>query len=73
MYNNSNGKDIKEGFCAACLTIPFAFAGIGVSAYGSNSRKSHKYRKKIAIIGFIISFISIIAGLYFYFKCSECR
>ena len=71
MYNKK--EDIKENFCAACLTIPFAFAGIGVSAYGSNSIKSHKYRKKIAIVGFIISFISIIIGFYFYFTCSECR
>ena len=48
MYNKEENieQDVKEGFCPACLTIPIAFAGIGISSYGSNSRKSHKLKKK---------------------------
>ena len=79
MYNKEENieqdvkEDIKEGFCPACLTIPIAFAGIGISSYGSNSRKSHKLKKKISIIGFVISLISVIIGFYFYFNCGQCR
>ena len=31
-YRNGN-NDVKESFCGACLAIPFAFAGVGASAY----------------------------------------
>jgi hypothetical protein len=73
MYNLLNKQDIKENFCGACLSIPLAFAGIGVSSYGSNSSKSHKTKKKIIKIGLVISVISIIIGFYFYLSCKECR
>ena len=66
-------KDVIEEFCGACIAIPLAFAGIGVGAYGCNSRKKYKQGKKVAILGFSITFISLIVMAYFYFTCSTCR
>jgi hypothetical protein len=75
MYNKEENieEDVKEGFCPVCLTIPMAFIGIGISSYGNNSRKSHKLKKKISIIGFVISLISVIIAFYFYNNCTQCR
>jgi hypothetical protein len=72
MYKEGDG-DVVEGFCGACLAIPFAFAGIGMGAYGANTRKKHKHGKKMAFWGFLIGFISLIVTLYFFFTCSTCR
>lgn len=80
MSNNENWKrykkdnnDVIEEFCGACVAIPLAFAGIGVGAYGCNSRKKHKHAKKMAFWGFLVAFISLIVMAYFYFTCSNCR
>ena len=70
-------KDQKEFFCPACISIPLAFVGVGVSAYGaSGSKKSHKKQKKIALlIGIITIIISIFIIIYFLWisKCENCR
>jgi hypothetical protein len=68
-----NGEDVIEGFCGACFAIPLAFAGVGVGAYGINSRKKYKHGKKMAVIGFLISFLSLIVTLYYFSTCSNCR
>ena len=71
---NKNNEDIKEDFCGACLAVPLAFAGVGASAYGANSRKSYKNAKLIALWGGIISIIiSIIIVIYYLNTCSDCR
>ena len=63
---------IKEDFCGACLAIPLAFAGVGVTSYG-NSQKKYKYGKKIVLGGLVFTFISLIVAIYFYFKFNNCR
>ena len=67
-------KDVVEGFCGACLAIPIAFVGIGASAYGCSSRGKYKKTKAIALwSGIVVTVISIIIALYYYFSCSNCR
>ena len=73
-YKNGN-EDVKEFFCGACVMIPFAFAGIGASAYGANSRGKYKKQKKWALWGGIATtFLSIIIAIYYLFikKCVDC-
>ena len=70
-----DGKDVREDFCGACLSIPFAFAGIGASAYGANSRGAHKKKKKIALWGGIVTIvISVLIAVYYLWikKCTDC-
>lgn len=68
-----NNKDIVEGFCPACLAVPLAVAGMSASAYGYSSRDEYKKKKKITMIGVIITLISLIIMAYYYFSsCSEC-
>jgi hypothetical protein len=77
-YKKDN-EDIIEPFCGACLAIPLAFVGIGASAYGTNSRGSHKKKKKIMKIsligGIFMTLLSAFLWWYFYMykKCTECR
>jgi hypothetical protein len=73
-----NNEDIVEPFCGACLAIPFAFAGIGASAYGASSRgqyKKNKQRQKWALWGGIaITIVSLLIAVYYFFikKCVDC-
>lgn len=74
MYKMGN-EDIKEEFCMACVAIPFAFAGVGASAYGASSRGQHKTQKKWALWGgIIVIIISILIAVYYLFikKCVDC-
>lgn len=67
-------NDIKEEFCMACMAVPLAFAGVGVSAYGANSRGRHKKSKKIALwLGVITIIISLITAIYYLTSCKTCR
>ena len=66
----------KEEFCGACLAIPLAMAGVGVTASGAHQKGDHKKRKKIMLWGGIgITVLSVIIAVYFLFikKCKECR
>jgi len=68
-------EDTVEEFCGACLAIPFAFAGVGASAYGTSSRGKHKKQKKIALWGGITTvIISILIAVYYIWikKCVDC-
>lgn len=71
--NKVDNNDVIEEFCGACIAIPMTFAGIGVGAYGCNSRKKYKHGKKMAFWGFLIAFISLLVTIYFYSTCSNCR
>jgi hypothetical protein len=68
--------EIKEDFCAACLTVPLAFIGAGTSAYGSKSKGTHKRKKKMLLWSgvFTVSLAVVIAVYYLFIaKCEECR
>ena len=73
--DRKGNEDIKESFCGACLAIPFAFVGVGASAYGANSRGRHKKQKKIALWGGVtVIIISILITVYYVWikKCVDC-
>jgi hypothetical protein len=66
---------IREDFCPACVTVPFALA---TSFYKGNSDSPETYRKKKTIsltISLVVTFFAICIGTYFLFikECSACR
>lgn len=68
-------EDVIEPFCGACLAIPFAFAGVGASAYGASSRGKHKKQKKWALWGGVaVILISVLIAVYYMWiaKCTDC-
>jgi hypothetical protein len=68
-------EDVIEEFCGACLAIPFAFAGVGVSTYGASSRGKHKSQKNIALwVGIVTILVSIMVAVYYIWikKCTDC-
>jgi hypothetical protein len=73
-YRNEN-ENVKEPFCGACMAIPFAFAGIGASAYGASSRGQYKKQKKWALwSGIATTLLSIFIAIYYLYikKCVDC-
>ena len=73
-YRKGN-EDVVEEFCGACLAIPFAFAGVGASAFGASSRGAHRNQKKIALWGGITTIvISVLIAIYYMWikKCVDC-
>jgi hypothetical protein len=55
----------KEEFCGSCVVVPLAFAGSGLTLYGtSNTTGSTKKYKKIILISGVVS---IIIGLLMYY------
>ena len=69
---------MKEEFCGACLAVPLALVGAGVSTAGSSksTKGKHKKLKKTLLFGGLISiFISILLIIYYKYikKCNECR
>ena len=76
-YRKGN-EDVIEGWCGACLAIPFAVAGIGAGAYGVSSRGDHKNKKKALLYSIIASIVLLLiaAGVFIYFfwikKCVDC-
>jgi hypothetical protein len=69
-------KKIKEKFCPACVSIPLAMVGAGVSKAGSNNEKNYRTFKNISLlISVIIIIISIGIGVYYFFikSCSKCQ
>lgn len=69
-------NETKENFCPACIAIPLAMAGAGVSVASGNQKGKHQQRKKIMLWGGIaVTVLSIIIAIYFLFikKCKDCR
>lgn len=57
----------KENFCGACVVVPLAMSGLGLTEYSSTS---YKWKKRIMLI---ILCITIIILLYIYQKCDSCH
>lgn len=68
-------EEIREDFCPSCLAVPLAFAGVGASAYGSQTNGGDKNKKKVFLYIGIGSFIlALLIWIYFkkIKKCYEC-
>jgi amino acid transporter len=73
-YDKISHNKIKEPFCSACLAVPLAFAGAGISAYGSNKVDKKKKRKRILMwSGVFVVFIAILVIVYVYGIKKECE
>ena len=73
--NKKDDQDIVEPFCGACLAIPFAFAGVGASAYGTSSSGKYKKQRKLMLwSGVAVTVISILIAIYYLCiaKCKDC-
>ena len=67
-------EPIRENFCGACVAIPLALTGIGISA--SSGVGSYQKNKKIMLyVGLGITIISVLFAVYFLYikKCTDCR
>ncbi len=74
MISNTKEK-VKEKFCPACVSIPLAMVGAGVSKAGSNDEKNYRSFKNISLlISSIIIILSIAIGVYYFFikSCNKC-
>ena len=73
-------KQHKENFCGACLALPAAMTGVGLSATSSipdknRTEQQQKKKKIIFFTGLFISIISISWAFYLLFikkNCKEC-
>jgi hypothetical protein len=71
-------SETKEEFCGACIAVPFALAGAGVTAYGAGgSKKGYKKQKKIAFwVGIGVTLLSLAIAVYYLWikkDCSDCE
>ena len=65
----------KEDFCPACVAVPLAMAGVGLTGAGSTQdKKSNKKSKTIMlVIGLSITLISLVVGIVYLTRCKDCR
>ena len=70
-------EDVKEDFCPSCLIVPLAFAGAGATTVGGTMTKNHKKWKNVLLISGVITIISTIGLVIYYFMnkddCKSCK
>jgi len=67
-------NQVKEEFCPSCLTMPLAFVGTGAMVAGSTVPKKYKNWKRGLLISGILTFISlIILIVYYFFNRKNCN
>jgi hypothetical protein len=74
MDKSRDDKEINEGFCGACISIPVALAGAGIAGYGATgSKKRYKTQKKIAFwSGLVVVLISLSIAVYYMWIKKDC-
>lgn len=67
-------KQVKENFCAACVSIPLSLAGSAIGSYSTNSHKYKKNKDVRFLLGMLFTFVTFSVGYYFLFvkECSQC-
>jgi len=74
MSQEKDHEKIKEDFCPACVAIPLAMLGAGVSAGNSKYNKNYrKYKNIICIISIIMTLFAFFIGIYFLFIKKDCN
>jgi uncharacterized membrane protein len=75
MWNEKEPK-IKEEFCGACVAGIGALVGVSTSVGSTigDRKRNKRIRKILFIVGIVIGFLSIIAGIYALTrKCNTCK
>lgn len=67
MSKKQSENEVKEDFCPSCLLMPLSFVGTGALVAGGTLPKKHKKWKKGLLISGIVTFISLIILLVYYF------
>ena len=74
MSSNNKEEDTREDFCGACIALPLAMAGAGLSVSGGRKKGDFQKYRKLALWGGLgLVLISIIIGIYYFKTCSSCR
>ena len=74
MSNNLQNKDIKEDFCAPCLSLIPAAIGIGgAGASGTSKGKNKKMKNIIFWSSISLTVISVIVFIWLKTRCTTCR
>ena len=69
----------KELFCPACVTVPLAFAGAGMSISPTDNDEDKKTynttKTRNLCFGMIFTLIVFLISIYFLYirKCNDCR
>jgi hypothetical protein len=65
----------KEEFCPVCAVVPLAMAGAGMAGIGSTKdpKKNKKSRIIMLIVGIILTLVSLLIGLFYWKRCTDCR
>ena len=75
--NCSQETDIREDFCSSCLVVPLALVGASATGMSLSTSKKNKMRKKILLVGGIVTIVSAVAiGIYYLMNkknCLECK
>lgn len=67
MYKKESEDEVKEDFCPSCLVMPLAFVGTGAMVAGGVVPQRHKKWKRALMITGIITLISLIMMVMYYF------
>lgn len=66
-------ENIKEEFCGACLTIPFALAGAGAVGMGAKKGSNKKMKKMLLWGGISVTLISLLIAFFYLRTCKSCQ
>lgn len=67
------GGVLREDFCASCLSLIPAAAGLGGIGISTSAKKARKWKTALFWGSLALTIISVIVFIYFKTKCSTCR
>jgi hypothetical protein len=65
----------KEDFCPACVAVPLAMAGAGMTGIGSTKdpKNNKKSKNILLVVGLIITLLCLAIGIFYLRRCKNCR
>jgi len=73
MNINNQKRETKEDFCGACVMIPLAMAGAGITGYGTKKGAYGKQKKLIMRISLIFTIVTALIAIFYLRNCKSCR
>ena len=71
--NNSKEKDVKEEFCAPCLSLLPAGLGLAGVGLGVSAKKTRKWKNIVLWSSVALTVVSIAVFILWKRKCTSCR